>query len=61
MLLTPSNHCYLIDFSIGVQAKEERGLTRVTTVREGFGTDIYMSPEQRKNMKDVDGRTDIYS
>ncbi len=61
MLLTPSNHCYLIDFSIGVQSTSEQGLTRVTTIGEGLGTDRYMSPEQRGNMKDVDGRTDIYS
>ena len=61
MLLTPSNHCYLIDFSIGVQSTLEQGLTRVTTTGEGLGTDRYMSPEQRDNMKDVDGRTDIYS
>ena len=61
MLLTPSNHCYLIDFSIGVQSISEQGLTRVTTIGEGFGTDRYMSPEQRTNMKNVDGRTDIYS
>ena len=61
MLLTPSNHCYLIDFSIGVQSTPEQGLTRVTTIGEGLGTDRYMSPEQRNNMKNVDGRTDIYS
>ncbi len=61
IMILPSGHCYLIDFSIGFKINPKTGMTRATKTGEHLGSIQYMSPEQKQNMKDVDQRTDIYS
>lgn len=61
IMVLPSGHCYLIDFSIGFKSDTEPGTTRATRTGDHLGSVQYMSPEQATNMKDVDGRSDIYS
>lgn len=52
---------YLIDFSLGFCQEPGPGLTRTTVDRGALGVFEYASPEQKRNPKDVDCRTDIYS
>lgn len=61
IMVLPSNHCYLIDFSIGFKATSEEGMTRHTRTGDSLGSIKYMSPEQKEDMKNVDNRSDIYS
>lgn len=61
IMILNSGHCYLIDFSIGFQQEGEAGMTRATKTGDHLGSVAYMSPEQTMNMKDVDGRSDLYS
>ncbi len=61
IMITPSGHCFLIDFSIGFKESEAKGFTRVTQAGEHLGSIQYMSPEQAKDMKNVDQRSDLYS
>lgn len=61
IMILPSGHCYLIDFSIGFKIDPGEGMTRVTRTGDGLGSVQYISPEQSKNMKAVDQRADIYS
>ncbi|MCU0681082.1 MAG: serine/threonine protein kinase [Polyangiaceae bacterium] len=50
----------ILDFGISKVAQEgvEAGLTRTNST---LGTPLYMSPEQAKNPRDVDARSDLYS
>ena len=61
IMILPSGHCYLIDFSIGFKINPSEGMTRVTKTNHHLGSLLYMSPEQKKDMKRVDKRSDIYS
>lgn len=61
IMIHPSGHCFLIDFSIGFKIEPEPGMTRATRTGDHLGSYLYMSPEQSINMKDVDHRSDIYS
>lgn len=61
IMILDSGHCYLIDFSIGFQQDGAPGMTRATRTGDHLGSVAYMSPEQTKNMKDIDGRSDLYS
>jgi len=61
IMILPSGHCYLIDFSIGFKIEPQTGMTRATQTIEHLGSIQYMSPEQKQSMKNVDQRTDIYS
>ncbi|WP_048151208.1 serine/threonine-protein kinase [Methanolacinia paynteri] len=47
------------DFGLGVFC--ERDTKSITSTNVGMGTENYYSPEQKKNAKDVDHRTDIFS
>lgn len=60
IMILPSGHCYLIDFSIGVKFSENE-FSRETQTGAHLGSYKYMSPEQTEDMKSVDKRTDIYS
>ncbi|ATB32668.1 serine/threonine protein kinase [Melittangium boletus] len=60
ILVLPSGHCYLIDFSIGVALEPSPGLTRITGDGRSPATADYASPEQIAGKK-VDSRTDVYS
>jgi len=61
IMILPSGHCYIIDFSIGFKVDPEAGLTRATKTGDRLGSVQYMSPEQSQDMKNVDQRSDIYS
>jgi serine/threonine-protein kinase len=61
IMVLPSGHCYLIDFSIGFKASEEEGMTRVTRTGDHLGSVKYMSPEQKEDMKNVNRQSDIFS
>ncbi len=49
----------VLDF--GVSKLEGTSLARVTTTESVLGTPHYMSPEQARGRRDVDGRTDQYA
>jgi len=62
--LKPSNilfdgkgHAYLSDFGIAKISEATANFTGTGVI----GTPEYMSPEQARGIKDVDGRTDVYS
>lgn len=61
IMMLSSGHCYLIDFSIGFKIEGEPGMTRATRTGDHLGSAPYMSPEQSTDMKDVDGRSDLFS
>ncbi len=61
IMIMPSNHCYLIDFSIGFKEYPEEDISRYTRTGDSLGSIKYMSPEQKEDMKSVDCRSDIYS
>jgi eukaryotic-like serine/threonine-protein kinase len=61
IMLSSAGHAFLIDFSIGYSSESQPNLTRATRTGDHLGSIEYMAPEQSKNMKDVDGRADIYS
>ena len=58
VLIDSEGQAYLMDFGI---AKALRGTRSVTQVNSRLGTPDYMSPEQIRNPRDVDRRSDIYS
>jgi serine/threonine protein kinase len=61
IMILNSGHCYLIDFSIGFQVEGGDGASRVTRSGDRLGSVPYMSPEQARDMKNVDGRSDLFS
>jgi len=59
--LTPDGPV-LLDFGVGrLDAALEDEVTRITTVGDAPGTYLYMSPEQARGERDLDGRSDVYS
>jgi serine/threonine protein kinase len=58
VLVDYENQAYLMDFGI---AKAIHASRSVTQVGSKLGTPDYMSPEQIRNPRDVDRRSDIYS
>lgn len=56
VLITTAGRCKLTDF--GIALREEPGITKTGVA---MGTQGYMSPEQRRDARAVDRRTDIYS
>lgn len=58
VLLDSEGNAKLMDFGI---AKAARATRSVTQVNSRLGTPDYMSPEQIRNPRDVDSRSDIYS
>lgn len=57
VIVSPSDEVKIMDFGIA-KLLGEKGMTRTGTK---MGTLYYMSPEQVKNAKDIDARTDVYS
>lgn len=57
VMIMPDGHTKLMDFGIS-KLRDNSLLTETSVV---MGTPFYMSPEQLRNSKDVDGRADIYS
>lgn len=58
ILLTRDGQVKLADLGLAKELDEDMSLTRTGT---GFGTPYYMAPEQARNAKYVDHRSDIYS
>jgi eukaryotic-like serine/threonine-protein kinase len=61
IMVLPSGHCYVIDFSIGFKIDPQAGMTRATRTGDHLGSLVYMSPEQKQDMKNVDQRSDVFS
>lgn len=61
VMIDGRQHCFLIDFSIGVSHEHRPGVTRATLHGDVLGSPPYTSPEQMRDASSVDGRTDIYS
>lgn len=59
ILVTNEGSIVITDFGLGVQVQS--GSARLTRTGVGMGTEVYMSPEQYKDAKNVDERSDIYS
>jgi serine/threonine-protein kinase len=59
-IIVADDHCYLIDFSIGVDL-DETGAFRATRTGGRLGTYDYAAPEQQVNARHVDHRADLYS
>jgi len=57
VMVTPQDIVKLMDFGISKLVAD----TRLTGVSVVMGTPFYMSPEQIRNSRDVDARSDIYS
>src|SRR5687767_14114561 len=52
----------VLDFGISKLAqRDDDGAVRITKTRSILGSPLYMSPEQLRASRDVDGRTDIWS
>ena len=51
----------VLDFGIAKLAEAERADTPLTRTGQIFGTPLYMSPEQLRAAKDLDGRADVYA
>jgi serine/threonine-protein kinase len=51
----------LLDFGIAKLMDDDNAASGITRTRDIYGTPHYMSPEQLKSAKDVDGRTDVYA
>lgn len=60
VMVQPTGHVHLIDFSIGVSLDGAPGLTRVTAEGRQLGTTEYMAPEQKAG-RESDQRTDLYT
>lgn len=58
IMLDAPNFAKLGDFGIARLADDSQHLTRTGT---GIGTPEYMSPEQGEGLREIDGRSDIYS
>lgn len=58
VLVDREGHAYVMDFGIAKVLRTGRMLTQVNS---RLGTPDYMSPEQIRNPRDVDYRSDIYS
>jgi serine/threonine-protein kinase len=58
ILLTTDGRVKLADLGLAKEMDEDLSLTRTGT---GFGTPYYMAPEQARNAKYVDHRSDIYA
>ncbi len=51
----------VLDFGISKLASSEPDSPSVTRTREVFGSPLYMSPEQIRSSRDVDGRGDLWA
>lgn len=51
----------VLDFGLAKLLDGQGDDTCLTRTGEFFGTPLFMSPEQLRNAKDIDGRTDVYS
>jgi serine/threonine-protein kinase len=60
-IIMSNGRCVLIDFSIGVSLTAEQGFTRATQPGTHYGRIDYMSPEQQRDMANIDERSDLYS
>jgi eukaryotic-like serine/threonine-protein kinase len=58
VLLTKKGVIKVADLGLAKATDDDLGLTKTGT---GAGTPIYMAPEQARDSKHVDGRTDIYA
>ena len=58
VLVDPDGHAFVMDFGIAKVLRTGRMLTQINS---RLGTPDYMSPEQIRNPRDVDHRSDIYS
>ena len=58
ILLTKRGVIKIADLGLAKATDDDLGLTKTGT---GAGTPIYMAPEQARDSKHVDGRTDIYA
>ncbi|MBM4070718.1 MAG: serine/threonine protein kinase [Planctomycetes bacterium] len=58
VLLTKKGIIKVADLGLAKNTEEDMGLTKTGT---GAGTPYYMAPEQARDVKHVDGRTDIYA
>ena len=54
-------HVKIIDFGLALAYDRADSETRMTNMREVFGTPEYMSPEQAESARNSDIRSDIYS
>jgi len=58
VLVDVNGRAYLMDFGIAKALRTGRSMTQINS---RLGTPDYMSPEQIRNPRDVDSRSDIYS
>ena len=58
LMFTTRGELKLVDLGIAKRLDEDQSLTRTG---EAVGTPQYISPEQIRGQKDIDGRADIYS
>ena len=58
VMLTSKGKVKVADFGLAKATDEDLSMTQSGT---GLGTPYYMAPEQARNAKHVDGRTDIYA
>ena len=59
-ILLSGAHAYICDFGVA-RALRVAGDTEITEAGMALGTPAYMSPEQGSAMREIDGRSDIYS
>src|SRR5207249_3540840 len=59
ILITPDGQIKVADLGLAKGILEED--LSVTQTGQGAGTPVYMAPEQARNAKDADPRSDLYS
>ena len=59
-ILLAQGHALIADFGIA-RAIQQAGGDRVTLAGLAVGTPLYMSPEQARGARDLDGRSDVFS
>jgi serine/threonine protein kinase len=59
-ILLREGEAMITDFGLALAARESGG-RRLTEVGLALGTPVYMSPEQARGERDLDGRADIYA
>ncbi|MBX7165883.1 MAG: protein kinase [Pirellulales bacterium] len=61
LMVTPQGRVKILDFGLGRYMRERNQTPRLTRDRQMLGTPNYVAPEQARNARSADIRSDLYS